>query len=295
MTGALETADLQAFAATVRAGSITRAAAALGVTQPTVSQRIQRLEHSLGARLLERRARGTRLTADGEALLAYAERILALLDEAHSTFRDRTAPAATGRRTVALLEDLAVATLPGVLADFAALHPDVDLEVIIDSAAALAKRSETLDMTVGDPSVIDAAFVRWRMPIPLAWTCAASFDVMREPLPLVMFSLPCEWRQDVLDALARHGRTWRISFQSTNLSAVQAAIGAGLGLGALFPVNLPVGCLHPASSAALPAAPNVEVMIARKAGSEGDAALDSLERLLRRTIAENPLLTAISG
>jgi DNA-binding transcriptional LysR family regulator len=280
----LEIGDLRAFVATVRAGSITRAATALDLTQPAVSQRLARLERALDTRLLERRPRGSRLTESGEALLAYAERILALHDEAFRACQAR-ATRASGPRSVAFLEDLAVSALPGVLADFATLHPDVALDVVIDSAAALADRARdgTLDMTVGDPGVMHAASVRWRTSMPLVWAGVPTLDPATDPLPLVMFAPPCGWRQHVLDTLARHGRTWRIAFQSTSLAAVQAAVGAGIGVGALFPANTPAGCVR-FDPPALPAVPPVEVMIARRPGTEPDAALDTLERLLRRAL-----------
>jgi DNA-binding transcriptional LysR family regulator len=290
MADLLEIGDLRAFLATVRAGSITRAALALGLTQPAVSQRLQRLERSLGAQLVERRARGTGLSTDGEALLSYAERIVILHDEAFAACRARAAEQEqSGLRTVAILEDLAVVTLPGVLADFAALNPRVDLDIIIDSAAALSERAETglLDMTVGDSSVMPRSAVRWRTSLQPAWTCIPAFDIGQDPLPLVMFAPPCNWRQQALDTLARQGRTWRIAFQSSSLAAIQAAISAGIGTGPLFPLNMPAGCMH-ADPAVLPSPPAVELVIARMPGRETDTALNTLESLLRRAIAQNP-------
>ena len=292
MPSALEIRDLRAFVTAVRAGSISRAAVALDLTQPAVSQRLQRLERSLDTRLLVRGPRGTVLTSHGEALLGYAERILVLHDEAFVACHAPHAGSATGPRTVAFLEDLAVATLPGVLIDFATVHPDVDLNLIVDSAVALARRDRRgkLDMTVGDPSVMHAASVRWRTSLPLTWVGVPSFDVARDPLPLVMFAPPCQWRQGVLDALARHRRTWRVVFQSTSLTAVQAAIGAGIGIGALFLANVPAGCVR-VEDKALPALPPVEVMIARKPGTDADPALDTLERLLTRAIGDSRATT----
>jgi DNA-binding transcriptional LysR family regulator len=286
MDDLLEIGDLRAFLATVRAGSITRAAAALGLTQPAVSQRLQRLERSLGTQLVERRARGTGISTGGEALLAYAERILVLHDEAFAACRAGAAEQQSGLRTVAILEDLAVVTLPGVLADFAALHPRVDLDLVIESAAALAGRAEAgqLDMTVGDSSVLPGSAVRWRTSMQLAWTCLPAFDISQDPLPLVMFAPPCNWRPPVLDTLARNGRTWRIAFQSTSLAAIQAAISAGIGVGPLFPVNMPAGCVQ-ADPAVLAPPQAVEIVIARMPGRESDTALDTLESLLRRAIA----------
>ncbi|GAA3151823.1 LysR family transcriptional regulator [Nonomuraea roseoviolacea] len=274
-----QTADLRCFTSTVRAGSITRAAAALGLSQPAVSQRIQRLERAAGERLLIRDPTGVRPTPAGETLLAYAERMLTLHDEARSALGGQGEPA-TGRRTIGLLEDLAVTTLPATLADYAALHPRIELEVVVTSAARLRRMAEQgrLDLVFGDPSVMPS--VRWRRRTPLCWAAAPGLDLAADPLPLVLFSPPCSWRQPVLDALSRHGREWRVAFQSTSLPAVQAAISAGLGLGALLPDNLPVTAGRVTGH--LPPAPAVDIVIARRPGTDGDSALNTLERLLQR-------------
>ncbi|MFI6323515.1 LysR family transcriptional regulator [Nonomuraea sp. NPDC050556] len=276
-------ADLRSFAATVRAGSITRAAAALQLSQPAVSQRIQRLEQAAGERILVRDSQGARPTPAGEKLLAYAERLLVLHDEARESVNGRAASA--GRRTIGLLEDLAITALPTALADFAALHPLVDLEVVIGSAATLRRLADRgrLDLALGDPAAMSEAALRWERRVPLVWVCAPGFDHAREPLPLVMFSQPCQWRQPMLDALSRHGREWRIAFQSTSAHAVIAAISAGIGLGALLADNVPAGAVRPAEG--LPEPLNVDIAISRRADTDADPALNSLERLLRRAVS----------
>src|SRR4051794_13411274 len=70
--------DLRAFVASVRTGSISQAATVLAASQPTISQRLQRLERTAGHRLLVRSRRGVHPTGAGERLLGYAERILAM-------------------------------------------------------------------------------------------------------------------------------------------------------------------------------------------------------------------------
>ena len=106
---ALDLRDLEVFLAVVRTGSFGRAAAALVVTQPAVSERIRHLERVVGADVFERTARGAVLTAAGEQLLPYAERCTALATEAveavqegehfprfvvaaHATFAQRVVP-----------------------------------------------------------------------------------------------------------------------------------------------------------------------------------------------------------
>ena len=85
---ALDLRDLEVFLAVVRNGSFGRAAAALIVTQPAVSERIRRLERVVGADVFERTARGAVLTAAGEQLLPYAERCTALATEAEEAIRE---------------------------------------------------------------------------------------------------------------------------------------------------------------------------------------------------------------
>lgn len=281
--------DLRAFAATVRAGSITRAAAALEVSQPAVSQRLQRLEQAAGGRVLNRDAHGVRLTETGERLLAYAERMLALHDEARTAVDSRAA-APSGRRTLGLLEDLALTTLPAALADFAALYPGIELEVVIAPAATLRKHCarQRLDLVFGATSVMGEAALRWRRQVPLVWTCAPGLDPGTDPLPLVLFSQSCEWRRPMLDALSRHGREWRVAFQSNSVHAVQAAISAGLGVSALLAENLPPGAVRLTEHHNLPPTLQVEIGIARRADTDTDPALTSLERILRRAATPTP-------
>jgi molybdate transport repressor ModE-like protein len=281
----LKITDLRSFAATMRSGSITRGATALGLSQPVVSQRIQRLEKIAGEQLVVRDPHGTRATPHGEKLLAYAERILALHDEARSVLGEEHRQFA-GKRSIGLLEDLAIAHLPAALADFARLHPGVELEVIVAPAAVLRTRAEQgeLDLVLGDPTVMPEPTVHWRKSLQLSWACAPSFDPAVAPLPLVLFSPPCRWRQPLLDALSTHGRNWRVAFQSTSLHAVHAALAAGIGIGALLPANIPPTCRYPRAGTDLPPAPTVEIAIARRAGTGTDPALASLDALLRRAM-----------
>lgn len=78
----MESADLRVFQAVAREGSITKAAARLGYVQSNVTARIQRLEAELQTVLFHRHNRGMKTTSSGETLLAYAEKITALLEEA---------------------------------------------------------------------------------------------------------------------------------------------------------------------------------------------------------------------
>jgi DNA-binding transcriptional LysR family regulator len=79
--GSLDLRLLRAFVEVERFGSITEAAAALGYSQPGLSQRIQSLERRTGRRLFDRRAQGVSLTPEGVVLLPLARVMLAVDSE----------------------------------------------------------------------------------------------------------------------------------------------------------------------------------------------------------------------
>lgn len=294
MGSELQTKDLRAFVATVRSGSISRAAVALKLSQPTVSQRIQRLERTVGDHVFVRQPRGATLTPAGEKLLAFAERILALHEEVHTSLTDGSGPQ-EGRRAIGLLEDLAMTTLPTALADFAMLHPRIELKLVTGSAAMLRRLADRgqLDLVFGDPSVMAESSVRWRRQAKLIWASAPAFNPYLEPLPLVLFSSPCRWRQPVLDAIGQHGRRWRVAFQSNSVHAVQAAISAGIGVGALLAANLPPATVLLSARHNMPPQPVVDIALARRAGTEPDPVLNTLERVLKQAVDRSAVNPAV--
>lgn len=276
----LEIVLLRSFVAAVRAGSISRAAAALGQTQPGLSQQLRRLESVVGQPLLHRSPSGVSPTRAGEQLLPYADRILSLAAQALTG----TGRALTGHCGVGLLEDLAASQLPQALADLARLHPGATLEVLCVSKAAMRKAYDegrvhlVLDEAPDVPSP-----PRWTVRRPLGWAIGQGVDVTADPLPVVLFSNLCAWRTAAIEALNRDGRQWRVAFESNSLVGVLAALRAGLGVAVLMPANLdPAMACH--DPAALPALPDVEFGLARHPRTDGDPLIDAVENALRRTI-----------
>lgn len=278
MPSDLDTALLRAFVTSARAGSISRAAVALGHTQPALSQQIRRLERAVGRPLLHRGASGVSLTGAGEALLPYAERILSLSAQALVGAGSTLA----GHCGVGLVEDLAAARLPQLLADFAHLHPEATLEVMVVGGPAMREAFERgrIQLALCDSSYLPEP-PRWSMHLPLVWAVGPGVDPRVDPVPLVLFSQPCQWRGGVLEALEAAGRQWRIAFESTSLSGVQAAVRAGLGVAAMLPANLAPDAVPPPAHA-LPALPSVGIGLVRRSGTEGDPLVDAVEAALRR-------------
>lgn len=132
----MELHQLRYFAKVAELGHFTKAAEACGVSQPSLSQAIAKLEEEVGKPLFERLGRGVRLTEAGVKLRDRASHIVRLVDEARSTLT--TAPDA-GRVVVAAIPTVAPYLLPKVLTAFAKECPDSELEVI----------EETTDRAVG--------------------------------------------------------------------------------------------------------------------------------------------------
>ncbi|HEX4818360.1 MAG TPA: LysR family transcriptional regulator [Nonomuraea sp.] len=276
----LETALLRSFVTTVRAGSISRAAATLGRSQPALSQQLRKLERAVGSPLLYRAPSGVTLTRVGEELLPYAERILGLLAQALA----ETGGALAGHCGVGLLEDLAASRLPQALADLTRLHPDATLEVLSLSRAAMREVYDTGRVQLVLDEVANLPWPpRWAVRLPLVWAVGQGVAVGADPLPVVLFSNTCSWRTSVLQTMEESGRRWRVAFESNSLAGVLAALRAGLGVAALLPANIEQGmACH--DEAALPALPDVELGLTRRPGTEGDALIDAVETALRRML-----------
>jgi DNA-binding transcriptional LysR family regulator len=280
MAGDLETALLRSFVTAVRTGSISRAATALGRTQPALSQQLRRLESVVGRPLLHRSPSGVSPTRAGEELLPYAERILSLSTQALT----EAGRALTGHCGVGMLEDLAASRLPQALADLARLHPGATLEVLSVSSAAMRDAYDAGRVHLVLDEVPDVpGRPRWTVRRPLVWAVGPGVDPAADPLPVVLFSNPCSFRRSALEALDRAGRRRRVAFESNSLVGVLAAVRAGLGVAALMPANLePAMACHDPD--ALPTLPDIELGLARHPRTQGDPLIDAVETALRRML-----------
>ena len=110
---------LRTFVTVARAGSFTRAGETLFRSQSAISLQVRKLEQAVGERVFRRTARSVTLTPAGERLMGYAERMLALADEALAAFRDDEV---SGLVRLGTPEDFATAHLPRALAAFAEAH-----------------------------------------------------------------------------------------------------------------------------------------------------------------------------
>ena len=128
MTG-MDLTRLQYFVAVAEAGSFSRAAAALHLTQPSLSRQVQLLEDELGQRLLERTGRGAVPTEAGSALLAHARSIFELAERARVDMQERQRNP-RGRITVGLPPRVAHVITADLVERFHAAYPEAAITVV---------------------------------------------------------------------------------------------------------------------------------------------------------------------
>lgn len=130
VAGAMDLRHLEIFAKVAELGSFSKAAEALFLTQPTVSEHIRGLEQYLGVRLLDRLGRGAAPTKAGQLLLGYARRILELHREARQAleqFQGRMG----GELVVGASTIPGEYVLPAVIGRFKEKYPDVQISLLI--------------------------------------------------------------------------------------------------------------------------------------------------------------------
>lgn len=239
MSGDFDPALLRTFVAVCRYGSLSRAADHAGRAQSALSTQIRRLEEMVGKRLLHRTGRGMSPTTEGELLLSYAHRILALGEAAAARLRER---AVAGSVRIGLSEDVAVAALPAALGRLKRSCPQLHLEIVVDDGERLATRWQegTLDVAIGVcAAFVDEPVETWS--VDLHWVCGIDdAPAPDQPLDLIVYAEPCSWRRLVFDALTSAGRDFRVSLTSHNVGATIAAVENGLGVAVLT-----TECLRP--------------------------------------------------
>lgn len=259
-TDLLELDLLRTFLLAVDLDSFARAADQVARSQSAVSLQMQRLEEITGQQLFLKQGRGWRLTASGEMLLGYARQMLDLNQQAITAL---TATHIAGKVRLGLPADFAESGLPVALARFAAIHPQMEIEVILDRQAVLAQllQSGKLDVIIsfGKDTPEEAIPIG---ALPIRWIGGTDSAVaLRNPLPLLLFEAPCLFRTTGLAALEKVKRAWRPALTSGSVAGMWAAAQAGLGITVRTEIGIPAGCRALAPSSGLPPLPDVAVFM----------------------------------
>lgn len=284
MNPAFDIDALRAVVAGIELRSFARAAVELGRSQSAISMQLKKLEHQAGTPLFVRKGRGLVPTEAGEALAAYARRIIALNDEAA-----RALGAAVTTETVrlGLPQDFFDDVMPATLSAFTGDHPDVHVEVRAGPNHALADeiRAGRLDgAIVFFPEGAGGEGERL-CTLPMHWLMHEAFadGMARHRVPLVMFDHPCLFRQATLAALDRADRRWRVAVTTPSLPGIWGALRSKLGLAVRTGHGVPDDIVCAGDDLDLPELPAIEL---RMLGAQNatPAAQDLCEALRRETI-----------
>jgi DNA-binding transcriptional LysR family regulator len=217
----------------VDAGGFTRAGERVHRTQSTVSQQIKRLEESVGRPLLVREGRQATPTEEGERLLTYARRILALEQEA----RDVVArPVIDGVVRLGIPEDFAAYRLTEMLSDFARARPTLRLHVRCGLSLHLREALERGELDVALLKRMagqSGGIASWREKLVWVTSRRHPIDLTRDPIPIAVSEQGCLYRNQMIHAFEKAGRAWHIAYTSPNLPGIQAAVSVGLGVSVL--------------------------------------------------------------
>ncbi len=151
--------QLRTFLAVAETGSVGGAAERLAVSQPAISAALATLAQTVGAPLVQRDGRGTRLTAAGQALEVYARRTFALLDEAQTEVA-KAAGNAARRLRLATVTTVAEHIIASLLQGFRAREPGIDVELHVANRAHVWQRLRhwEADLVVGGRPPHDPQF-----------------------------------------------------------------------------------------------------------------------------------------
>ena len=241
---------LAQFAAVARQEHVTRAAAELGMPQPTLSRAVARLEAELGVTLLAREGRTVRLTRAGELFRSAVERALAEVERGAEAARAEADPVG-GRVAFGFLHTMGSETVPMLLRGFRASHPRVRFQLVQEYTEYMLQRLRAgeLDLCLVSPRPDGPELTsrrlgeqRLRLVVPAEHRLAGRQRVRLGEVaddPFVMLE-PGYGLRRITDALcAEAGFTPRVSFEGEEAETLRGMVAAGLGVAVLPPATAP--------------------------------------------------------
>lgn len=234
----LDPMALECFLAVVETGSFTRAAEKVARTQSAVSQQIAKLENMIGKPLF-RRNKTLSITSDGEVLMAYAVKIMALNHEALDRFKE---PELKGNVRFGLPEDFASVFLSEVLIEYKQLHPQIILNIECDLTLHLFERfkQKAFDLVLvkmNRPEDFPNGIDVWSESLVWVGDHKHFKNHSNRFIPLVLSPDPCVYRSRAIQALSNFQSKWHIVFSSHSFASTIAAVRAGMGI-TVFPRNM---------------------------------------------------------
>jgi len=225
---------LEIFRAVVSEGSVSNAAVKLNRVQSNISTRIKQLEEQLNKKLFHRHNRKLTLTADGELLLTYADKLITLSLEASEALSEDIPK---GVFRIGAMESTAAARLPELLRKYNAAYPNVQIELVTDTAGGLIQRLKKSEIEVafvaepifGDDLQTQAVFEEELVLIvPSSFPKISKFKDL-DGKPLIAFEQGCAYRRYLESWLFDEAVVPGSIFSVSSYLAIFACVAAGTG------------------------------------------------------------------
>ncbi|MER8952490.1 LysR substrate-binding domain-containing protein [Mesorhizobium sp. M0833] len=237
----MDLADLRIFRTVVREGGITKAAEKLFRVQSNVTTRIRQLEEDLGVQLFIREGKRLHVSPAGHKLVGYADRLLALAEEARTAMLD---PRPRGTLRLGAMESTAAARLPSLLAEYHARYPDVEIQLRTGNPQVLATAmlAGDLDAAFAAEPIADAPFEKLpafheQLVIVSAASRVSIDDRQDMPKTMIAFEHGCPHRRRLEQWYARRGFMAEKTIELGSYHAILGCVVAGMGI-ALMPKSV---------------------------------------------------------
>jgi LysR family transcriptional regulator, low CO2-responsive transcriptional regulator len=241
---ALDPVRLRLLVEVGRRGSISAAAEACRMGQPSASKHLQTLEAAVGEKLLERHGRASRLTEAGRVVSLHATRVLDTLEGMQEDLR-ALRDAERGVLTLAASTTPGSYVLPSLLQCFADRHPGVDVDVVIGSSAWVAEQVarrevqlgiagevELPDAVIGEPFLDDEIVgiaAPGKVRLTRGWVRASELSALTLLVREHGSSTRAVAERHLVRAGFRAGKRWELDSNE----AIKRSVAAGLGIGFL--------------------------------------------------------------
>ena len=254
----MDARQIEIFVKVAELGSFSKAAEALFLTQPTVSEHIRGLEEELGVRLLDRLGRGAAPTKAGQLLLGYGRRILELHREARQAL-DQFQGRMSGELVIAASTIPGEYVLPALIGRFKEKYPDIAISLLIGDTQRVVEwvLEGRAELAVAGAQIDHRALeYRELMPDELVLVVSAAHpwhgkktatleEVRAEPL--IVRERGSGSRQALEKALAEVGldlSDFRVVGEMGSTQAIKQGVKAGVGISLISKRAVAEECQH---------------------------------------------------
>lgn len=235
---------LQVFHTVARLLSFTKAAETLHMTQPAVTFQIRQLEEYFNTRLFDRTHNKISLTAAGDRVFRYAEKILSLYGEMESQVRELTGDV-SGILIIGASTTIAEYVLPILLGEFKEKYPGINIRLKVSNSMGIVHMVEDNSVDVG---IVESPVTNKNLTVEVCWLdklvfiCQPNHPLAKKAtirgqdlvgLPFVCREEGSGTREYIAEYLAKNDMTHHdlnVSVEVGNPEAVKSAVEAGLGV-----------------------------------------------------------------